>query len=378
MTTSTFIKDPIHGDIEFNKEEAWALQIINTPEFQRLLTIKQLGECSHIFYSANHTRFSHSIGVFHLAKAYLNALGITNQKERNVVLAAALLHDIGHGPRSHSFEWYTGLCHEEMTIKIITNVKGNIVPILKAAKIDIKEVISIINKTHKNKWMIQIVSSQIDADRLDYLLRDSYHSGVVYGKSVDYSFLFKKISIQNNQIVYDKKVVHLIETILFARYQMFKQLYTNIHVLAYEAIIKKVFNRFKVLSQKKFKFKDKFNLYYLFDGFLNDTTWNLDDFLTLNEEIYDLILISLSEENDPELKSLINYYFSNKNFALEVTNKKSESDYPLMEKLLYSPHKEPIMISDNKKLVEIDKISDFLKNFNNTAKEVNYKLIFTK
>ncbi len=132
------------------------------------------------------------------------------------------------------------------------------------------------------------------------------------------------------------------------------------------------------MSQNNFKFKDKFNLYHLFDGFLNDTEWKLEDFLNLNEDIYNLVLISLSEENDPELKQLLQHYFSNTNFSLEVIDNKANSDYPLIEKMLYSSKKEPIMIWDNNQLVEINKISDFLKNFKSIQTEVNYRLIMTK
>lgn len=358
--SESFIKDPIHGNIEFNDNEQWALEIINTYEFKRLLTITQLGECANVFYSAKHTRFSHSLGVFHLAKQFLNALKIDDIKKRNIVLAAALLHDIGHGPKSHSFELYTNHHHEKMTIAIILNKNSNINKILEKYKIDINEVIQIIEKKHKNKWMIEIVSSQLDADRLDYLLRDSYHSGVVYGKSVDYSFLFKKMMIYNNHIIFDKKVVNLIETILFAREQMFKQLYTNIHVLCHEAIIIKVFQHWKKLYKNQFKFKDKYKLYYLFESFLNDQEWDIKNFLELNETVYNMILISLWEEDDKTLKSLLNSYFLNNCYFLNQTNAKYY-DYLLIDKNLYTK-KEPIYILDKNKIYEIDQLSPIIKN----------------
>ncbi len=373
MQKNSFIRDSIHGNIEFTQDEEWALEIINTPEFMRLANITQLGECPRVFSSANHTRFSHSIGVFYLAKQYLNALGINNKQERNVVLAAALLHDIGHGPKSHSFELYVGMCHEEMSIKIISNTKGKIYAILQNAGIDINEVISIIKKQHPKKWMIQIVSSQIDADRLDYLLRDSYHSGAVYGKSVDYNFLFKKIALVNGEIVYEKKVVNLIESILFARYQMFKQVYTNIHVLTYETIVIKIFKRWKELSKQNFHFKDSFHLYHLFDAYLLDQKWDIERFMSLNESTYNLVLASLVEEDDSELQTLFSYYFNQKNVSLMPVMSEQEADYVLSEKELYS-QKEPIIIWDNNEQIEINKVSDFLIHFQSVPQKIYYKL----
>ncbi len=371
--STNFIKDPIHGNIEFDQNEQWALEIIDTLEFKRLKRISQLGECYLVFSSANHTRFSHSLGVFHLAKQFLNALNITNQKERNIVLAASLLHDIGHGPRSHSFELYTGYKHENMSIKIIKNKNGNIYKILTKNNINVNDVIDVINKKHKNKWMVQIVSSQIDADRLDYLLRDSYHSGVTYGKSVDYIFLFKKILLKNNEIVFDKKVVNLIETILFARQQMFKQLYTNIHVLCYETIMIKIFERWKFLYKKNFNFKDPYGLYHLFNSFLNDKEWDINDFLELDEDVYNLVLKSLWLEEDKILKNLLDCYFIKNTYSLKESNSKS-FDYCLYEKEFYSKN-EPIFIYDDKKLVEIIDKSEIISKLTKKTKKINYSFV---
>lgn len=368
-----FIKDPIHGNIVFDEDEKWALEIVKTPEFRRLSTITQLGECFLVFPSARHSRFSHSLGVFHLAKQFLNALKINNLKDRNVVLAAALLHDIGHGPRSHSFEIYTNYKHETMTIKIINNEDGNIYKILKKHNINIKEVTSIINKSHKSKWMIQIVSSQIDADRLDYLLRDSYHSGVTYGKSVDYMFLFEKIYIKNDEIVFDKKALNLIETILFARFQMFKQLYTNINILCYEALMIKIFKRWKKLHQQNFKFKDKYKLYNLFNSYLDDKEWNVDEFLKLDENIYNLVIKSLHDEDDQELHELVSSYLLENKYQLVESNN-NDYDYQLIDKEFYTK-KEPINIIFDDTMIEIIKKSDIVASLNKEISKINYVLV---
>lgn len=365
MKNKEYIKDPIHNNIEFNESELWIYELTQTREFKRLLSISQLGECSKVFVSSNNNRYSHSIGVYYLAKEYLNALNINDLKQRHVVLAAGLLHDIGHGPKSHSFEEYVGCKHEELTKRIILNKESDIYKILIKNNINPEEVISLISKSHKNKWMTTIISSQIDADRLDYLLRDSYYSGVACGKAVDYSFLFKQITIEDNMITYDSKTINLIETILFARYQMFQQLYLNKNIICYELLIINVFKRWKKLYEEGFKFKDKFKLYYLFNAFLEGTEWDLKTFLELDENKYNVILNSLWEEDDLIIKELLDsYYLENKYYVSSTPdiNIKFEVNKYTTSKYFYDIE-DPIYISSNSESpkCKLEDASEFIK-----------------
>ncbi len=187
-------RDPIYSLISFDKnEDDIIIQIINTPEFQRLRRIRQLGLSSFTFPTSTHDRFSHSIGVAFLVDELFKTLEIQNKIEvlspdglsielekkqlKLLLKLAGLLHDIGHGPFSHAFEKVTSINHEELSKKIILNENGSILPILNSIKDEelkkysahwIVEIIS--GGTFSPIWAKEIISSQLDVDRIDYLL----------------------------------------------------------------------------------------------------------------------------------------------------------------------------------------------------------------
>ena len=194
------IRDPVHNMVPF-EDKKWdrlLLRLINAKEFQRLRRIKQLGVSNFVFPGADHTRFAHSIGVMQTARLFLDRLtaGLGKKitaEQRTTVLAAALLHDVGHGPFSHAFEKVTGEHHEKRTREIITDQSTEVNKALKefGAKSlpdridrffseDVEE-----NARDSGRippYLTQIVSSQLDADRFDYLLRDSLATGTDYGR----------------------------------------------------------------------------------------------------------------------------------------------------------------------------------------------------
>lgn len=175
-------KDPVHRYIHVRDQVIWDL--IKTKEFQRLRRIKQLGTLYLAFHSAEHSRFNHSLGVYEIVRRMVvnfQEFEEWNNDDRLLALAAALLHDLGHGPFSHCFETIFDTDHEEFTRKIILgNTEVN--EVLKRVSVDFPlEVAKVIDKTHENRLVISMISSQIDADRMDYLQRDSYYTGVSYG-----------------------------------------------------------------------------------------------------------------------------------------------------------------------------------------------------
>ncbi|HBD7379937.1 TPA: HD domain-containing protein, partial [Legionella pneumophila] len=201
MTKEFMINDPIHTLMLFRNEPAALIrEIINTSYFQRLRNIKQLGVTNQVFPGANHTRFSHSLGVSYITKRFIDKLKADNNKrdysKRELYgIAAGLLHDIGHGPYSHLFEQKYGdfkFDHEKMGYAIIDRISSNI-------SCDFKEILHGVstmynydkendsekNNVEKNNidlsFIYRLVSSQLDADRMDYLLRDSHFCGVDYG-----------------------------------------------------------------------------------------------------------------------------------------------------------------------------------------------------
>lgn len=176
-------KDPVHRYIHVRDRVIWDL--IGTKEFQRLRRIKQLGTTYLTFHGAEHSRFNHSLGVYEIVRRIIDDVfegrEEWNNDQRLLSLCAALLHDLGHGPFSHSFEKVFDLDHEEFTRRIILG-KTEVNKVLTKVEKDFpKKVAEIIAKTSKEKLVVSLISSQIDADRMDYLLRDAYFTGVSYG-----------------------------------------------------------------------------------------------------------------------------------------------------------------------------------------------------
>ncbi|EAC2688494.1 HD domain-containing protein, partial [Listeria monocytogenes] len=180
-------RDPVHNYVHVQHQVI--LDLINSKEVQRLRRIKQLGTASFTFHGAEHSRFSHSLGVYEISRRIcdifqrnypIEKVGPNgwDDKERLVTLCAALLHDVGHGPYSHTFEHIFHTDHEAITVAIITSPETEVHQILNRVEAGFPEkVASVITKTYPNPQVVQMISSQIDADRMDYLLRDAYFTG---------------------------------------------------------------------------------------------------------------------------------------------------------------------------------------------------------
>lgn len=185
-------RDPVHGLIPISNKDGFLTDLINTREFQRLRRVRQLGVASLTFPGTDHSRFCHSLGVLHVASRILDILRsrypdsvVSNQidSHNQTIKAAALLHDIGHGPFSHLMEraFAIGKDHEERTKKMILHSGGGVHTALNRAGIDPKNVAEVIDHKFPFLFLQDIVSSQLDADRMDYLIRDSHFAGVNYG-----------------------------------------------------------------------------------------------------------------------------------------------------------------------------------------------------
>lgn len=189
---SKYLRDPVHGSISFDKErEKLVIELINTREIQRLRRIRQLGALFLTFHGAEHTRFTHSLGVAFMAKRIFDSLlaagqvqqkGRALERTRLVAIVAALLHDVGHGPFSHLYEKvFNDRRHEEWTRLIIRHARGEAGRLLRRAGM-VDEILGVYDRSYRPSFVSDIVSSQLDADRLDYLLRDSFMTGVAYGR----------------------------------------------------------------------------------------------------------------------------------------------------------------------------------------------------
>ena len=210
-----FIRDSVYGDIMLNEIE---VEVMDNPQFQRLRRIKQLGLISLIYPGANHTRFEHSIGTMHIASKLADKLDL-NQEDKELVRISALLHDIGHGPFSHVSEGVLSFPHEELTKYVIKNTA---IRDIVEKKFDINKIIEIINGEGK---FGPIVSGELDADRMDYLLRDSHYTGVAYG-IIDYERIISNINL-NKHLSLDIKGVQAAEGALVSRYFMYPSVYQH-------------------------------------------------------------------------------------------------------------------------------------------------------
>ena len=179
-------RDPVHNYITVNHPVIYDL--INSKEFQRLRRVKQVSTTVFTFHGAEHSRFSHCLGVYEIARRVTEIFDakfpeIWDSNENLLTMVAALLHDVGHGAYSHTFEKLFDTDHEAITQEIITSPDTEVNAILRGVSPDFPEnVASVINHTYHNKQVVQLISSQIDCDRMDYLLRDSYYSGARYGQ----------------------------------------------------------------------------------------------------------------------------------------------------------------------------------------------------
>ncbi|MCI2901406.1 HD domain-containing protein [Staphylococcus hominis] len=249
-------KDPIHKYVHVKDQLIWDL--IKTKEFQRLRRIKQLGTLYLAFHTAEHSRFGHSLGVYEIVRRMIDESFVGreawNNKDRPLALCAALLHDLGHGPFSHSFEKIFNTDHEAFTQKIITgNTEVNEV-LSRVSETFPQEVADVINKTHKNKLVISMISSQIDADRMDYLQRDAYFTGVSYG-TFDMERILRLMRPSKDEVLIKESGMHAVENFIMSRYQMYWQIYFHPVSRGGEVLLNNCLKRVKQLYKEDYQFK---------------------------------------------------------------------------------------------------------------------------
>jgi len=254
-----YLRDPVHGSIGFDTvRERVVIDLINTREFQRLRRIRQLGALFLTFHGAEHTRFTHSVGVAWMAKRVFDALAEGGQitlrpkareRARLVAVVAALLHDLGHGPFSHLYEKvFDDRSHEEWTRLIIRNGRGEVGRLLQRAGLT-AEVLAVYDRRYRPAFVSDMVSSQLDADRLDYLLRDSLMTGVAYGK-YDLEWILINLRLARRGRTGDLRLClnaakgyHAAEQFVIARYLMYQQVYYHKTARAAEQMIRTALQR---------------------------------------------------------------------------------------------------------------------------------------
>ncbi|GBG97074.1 HD domain-containing protein [Lactococcus termiticola] len=323
-------RDPVHNYITVQNQTIYDL--INTAEFQRLRRIKQLGTSSFTFHGAEHSRFSHCMGVYHIAKKITDYFTATypdrwNPEENLVTQTAALLHDVGHGAYSHTFEGLFGTDHEAVTQEIITSPETEINAVLRQVSPDFPEkVASVISHKYPNRQVVQLISSQIDADRMDYLLRDAYYSGAVYGE-FDLTRILRVIIPMENGIAFKANGMHAVEDYLISRYQMYMQVYFHPASRAMEVQLAKLLARAKDLYLKE-------------DSFFKMTSPNLvpffeqknqlKDYLALDDGVMNTYFQAWIQHPDPILSDLAASYINRHLLKSVIYHKNDEEQLKVL------------------------------------------------
>src|SRR6201988_678745 len=244
-------RDPVHNIIRLRTDTAEGelmIKLIDSAEFQRLRRIKQLGLGLYTYQGAEHSRFTHSLGAFHLMTRGLDRLGERHSisaEDRVAVRAAALLHDVGHGSFSHVMEKVLNFHHEQWTIQVIQSELTEVGSLLRSFSPDLPDrVASVIAGKFQPPALGQLVSSQLDVDRMDYLLRDSLMTGAKYG-IYDLEWIINALAIDEaaDRIYVQARGIYAVEEYLQARYYMFRQVYFHRTLRSAEAVLRSIIRR---------------------------------------------------------------------------------------------------------------------------------------
>lgn len=307
-----FLRDTIHGIITLDLEnpaDQLIWDLVNTPEFQRLRRIKQLGLTNLVYQGGEHTRFAHSIGVMYLTGRILEQLSKNEEitaKEKLWTRVAALLHDLGHGPFSHVSEAVLGVSHEEWTRRIILDSSTEVNRILREFHPQLpRRIIDVLNHRLQKKFLSRVISGQLDADRLDYLLRDSTMTGVKYG-IFDLERLILGLEVlrdeDHDSVIIGAKGFHPTEAYLLARYHMYRQVYFHKTVWSAQAMFIALIRRVQELLRRE-------ELHYAPEGHpvirvLAGEEMELSDYLLLDDAELKVCMKIWMREADPVLSDL--------------------------------------------------------------------------
>ena len=384
LSETKVLKDPVHSYIHINYEVVW--NCLDSKEFQRLRRIRQLGGDFQVYPTAEHSRFSHSLGVYEIVRRMvteIKSLSVElSEYDKICVMLAGLLHDVGHGPFSHAFEHVTKHSHEDYTAKIIlgetelNQVLAEVSPRLP------EDIVSIIEHNHPNDILNQIISGQLDADRMDYLLRDSYFSATSYGQfdleRILRTMRVRKIDENKKALVVKYTGIHSVEDYIMARYQMYWQVYYHPVARSYEAVFIQLFNRLKDIFKDN---KEYFSDMKVLIPFLEKNVVSVEEYFKLDENSL-LYCCSLIQDKDDEIaadlarrlqnRRLFEYVdYSEENLA-QIRNMLREQNldekYYLrvenVEASVYSPYKgRKILIEQlDGKIVALEKASTIVES----------------
>jgi HD superfamily phosphohydrolase len=346
------LNDPIYGFIQI--PNSLIFDIIEHPYFQRLRRITQMGFSNLVYPGANHTRFHHAIGCMHLMQKAIRVLRFKeveiSTEEENALCIAILLHDIGHGAFSHALESsiVNGISHEEISLKFMKKLNEEFDGKLELA-------IEIFEGKHPRKFLCQLISSQLDIDRLDYLKRDSFYTGVTEG-NISSDRLIAMMNVKEDELVIEQKGIYSVEKFLIARRLMYWQVYLHKTGLVAENILVNVLKRAKeIAEQGGHLFCSTALKYFLYNQIStnNFTEYTLEMFSKLDD--YDVL-------------SAIKEWVRHEDVVLSLLSKMIVDRKLLKIEMQQSVFKESYLLKKREKAMHI---------LNITAKEASY-FVFNK
>ena len=333
MNEHKIISDPVFGFIKIKRGLLY--DIVQHPFFQRLNRINQLGLASVVYPGARHTRFQHSLGAFYLMSESIKSLTEKGvyifDSEAEAVQAAILMHDIGHGPFSHVLEntLIHGISHEDISLMMMEQINHDL-------KDQLNLAISIFKDEYPNKIFHQLISSQLDMDRLDYLRRDSFYTGVTEG-NIGSARIIKMLNVADDKLVVDSKGIYSIENYLTTRRLMYWQVYLHKTAVGYEKVLVNTLKRAKYMVRQGLNvFATPALAYFLKNDI--DAQWfaSHPEALQMYAELDDSDIWSAlkvwKHSDDKILSTLATDMTDRHLFKVEVTEQRPEDDY-LQEKM---------------------------------------------
>lgn len=378
------LNDPIYGFIQI--PNSLIFDIIEHPYFQRLRRIAQMGFSNLVYPGANHTRFHHALGCIHLMQKAVRVLRFKqieiSEEEENGLCMAILLHDIGHGAFSHALEHsiVSGISHEEISLKFMKKLNDEFDGKLSLA-------IEIFEGKYHRKFLCQLISSQLDIDRLDYLKRDSFYTGVTEG-NISSDRLIVMMNVKNEELVIEQKGIYSVEKFLIARRLMYWQVYLHKTGLVAENMLVNVLRRAKELAEKgEVLFASSALKYFLYNK-INEQNFT-DETLEMFSKLDDYDVLSAIKEwtnHDDKILSQLSKMIVDRKllriemkmgaFSEEIINKKrskfskklglseEETNYFVFSQEIrnqaYNTEKPILILNKNGKLKDIAKASDQL------------------
>ncbi|NOT36914.1 MAG: HD domain-containing protein [Saprospiraceae bacterium] len=362
MSSHKIFNDPIYGFISV--PSGILMNVIEHPYFQRLRRIKQLGFTHYVYPGAVHTRFNHALGAFHLmSEALYHLQQKGNQitaEEKEAAQLAILLHDIGHGPFSHVLEHsLINAQHESITLWMMNELN-------KEFNGSLNLCIELFQGLHPKKFLHQLISSQLDVDRLDYLKRDSFYTGVVEG-NIGIDRLIMMMDVVDNELVLEEKAIYTVEKFLSSRRIMYLQVYLHKTALIVEKMLKKLIGLLVKYSKKDAIFES-------IEDLMNskvDSDENRKEFIRKFVQLDDndiwYLLKKCSQHDNPEISELASAILNRKLYKVKISEpstiqsfENSEKETFIVDFKAYDPKEGEILIlNKNSSVRPLSSFNDF-------------------